>query len=193
MTTLATAQIRMDHMHVITLFHRYKPDSSPRTKEGIVRNISAALEIHAQLEEEIFYPALRSAGIDTEVVDKSVPEHDEIRRLIGELRIMEPTDASYDDTFMALMREVIHHAADEETYLLPDAERLLADRLPEIGRAMTRRRMELVKPRAGELASSFAEAASNKSMLLAGGAALAGAYIIGRALTRNGDAGQHHS
>jgi hemerythrin superfamily protein len=127
----ATNMIRMDHAHVISTFHKYKIDSSAQTKQALVNNACLSLEIHAQLEEEIFYPAMSDVGADSAVLAKSVPEHDEMRRLIGELRDMEPTDPTYDQTFMELMRDVLHHVADEETTLLPDAERLLGDRLGE--------------------------------------------------------------
>lgn len=191
MTTLATGQIRTDHMHVLTLAHRYKHDSSPRTKQGIVRNVCAALEIHAALEEEIFYPALEAAGIDTKTAVDT--EHGDIHRLVDRLKTMSPSDADYDETFMSLIRQVMHHVADEETILLTEAERRMGDRLGEIGHAMTRRRMELVKSRAGELASSFAQASANKSMLLTGGAVLAGAFLVSRALSRNGDAQRYQA
>src|SRR5688500_8793411 len=47
-----TNMIRMDHAHVLTTFHQYEADSSPRVKKGLVDNVCVALEIHAQLEEE---------------------------------------------------------------------------------------------------------------------------------------------
>jgi len=181
MKSLATGQIRFDHTHVMTLFHRYKPDTSPDTKQGLVRNACAALEIHAQLEEEIFYPALSEAGIDPEVIAKSVPEHDEMRRQIARLRSLAPTDPAYDDTFMELMRDVIHHVADEETTLLPHAERMLPrDRLADIGREMAQRRVELVRDRAGEIGASFGQMIPKGSLLLAGGALLAGTWMLAR-------------
>jgi len=62
---------------------------------------------------------------------------------------MEPTDMDYDETFMTLMRDVLHHAAEEETILLPKAERLLgSSRLTELGGEMMKRRLELAKPHA---------------------------------------------
>jgi hypothetical protein len=61
---------------------------------------------------------------------------------------------AFEDKFMDLMRLVIHHVADEETQLLPAAERLLADRLSDLGVEMTKRRIELLKPHAGELAAT---------------------------------------
>jgi hypothetical protein len=152
----ATSMIRLDHTHALTTFHRYHADLPPSRKAGLVGVLCTALEIHATLEEEIFYPAM-NAIVDNEVMRKSVPEHTEMRRLIGELRGMTPADTRYDDTVMALMRDVIHHVADEETVLLPEAERLLSrERLQELGRQMTRRRMQLAGPQAGQFARDMA-------------------------------------
>ena len=53
-----TKMIRMDHSHVLVLSHKYSADASPQQKAAIVKSVCLALEIHAQLEEEIFYPCL---------------------------------------------------------------------------------------------------------------------------------------
>nr|WP_255428201.1 hemerythrin domain-containing protein [Ramlibacter cellulosilyticus] len=174
-----TNQIRLDHTHVLTAFHQYEIGSSARLKRGLVDNVCLAIEIHAQLEEEIFYPALRAVA-DTEILRKSTPEHDEMRGLISRLRNMPVEDPAFDDTFFELMRHVMHHVADEETLLLPAAERLLPQQLTELGAQMTRRRLELAGPRAPELASSMARAMSLGSIFAAGSTALAGAYMLTR-------------
>ena len=174
----ATDLIRSDHTRVLAAFHRYKPSCSPGRKLALVNTVCIALEVHAQIEEEIFYPAIRSAH--PAVVDKSVPEHDEMRSLIATLRGMEPTSAEYDRTFMELMRTVIHHVADEETSLLADAERLLESELGELGARMMRRRIQLMMPRAGEIARNGALAMSATPLLLAGGALIAGALLFRR-------------
>lgn len=190
-----TNMIRMDHTTVMETFHQYEIASSPKTKKALVNTACLALEIHAQLEEEIFYPALRAVAADSAVLEKSVPEHMEMRRLIAQLRAMKPTDAGYDDTFMELMRDVLHHVADEETTLLPQAERLLADRLGELGAEMTKRRMQLMAPRAGEFAANAARSFPTSSMLVAAGAVLAGTYFAKRAFEGQSYGhtyGQHH-
>jgi hypothetical protein len=174
-----TNQIRLDHTHVLTAFHQYEIGSPARLKRGLVDNVCLAIEIHAQLEEEIFYPALRAVA-DSEFVRKSTPEHDEMRGLISRLRNMPVEDPAFDDAFFALMRHVMHHVADEETLLLPAAERLLPEQLADLGAQMTRRRLELAGPRAPELASSMARAMSLGSLFAAGSAALAGACMLTR-------------
>jgi hemerythrin superfamily protein len=171
-----TNMIRLDHTHVLATFHQYKTTSRPQIKRGLVNTVCLALEVHAQLEEEIFYPAVR-AVTENETIRKSVPEHDEMRRLIAQLRSMEPTDPRYDETFMELMRDVMHHVADEETVLLPEAERLLHDRLGELGLKMTKRRMELVLPRAGDIAVNMARAVPLSSVATFASVLLAGLWM----------------
>jgi len=181
----ATTMIRMDHTHVLATFHRYRSDTPAQVKQGLINVICTALEVHAQLEEEIFYPAMRAAAApDSAIVDKSLPEHEEMKRLIAKLRGMQPSDALYDDTVMELMRGVLHHVADEETTLLPDAERLLRERLEDLGLQMTKRRLELTVPRAGEIAVNTVRAIPATSMVLAAVAVVAGAYVVKRAMGR---------
>jgi hypothetical protein len=174
-----TNMIRLDHTHVLTAFHQYEIGSSPRLKKGLADNVCLAIEIHAQLEEEIFYPAMRVVA-DNEILRKSTPEHDEMRGLISRLRNMPVNDPAFDDTFFELMRHVMHHVADEETLLLPAAERLLPDQLAELGAQMTRRRLELTAPRTPELASSMARSMSGGTLVGIGSAMLAGAYLLTR-------------
>ncbi|HEX7052831.1 MAG TPA: hemerythrin domain-containing protein [Burkholderiales bacterium] len=175
-----TDMIRADHSRVLATFHRYSPDASQREKRGLVDAICLALEVHSQVEEEIFYPALQR--IDPDIVAKSLPEHGEVKRLVLALRGMSPAEAAFDATVMELMRKVIHHVADEETTLLPDAERELAAELPELGLRMAKRRLELKAPRAGEMAGAMARAMSGKGMLIGAGAALVGGALLARAL-----------
>jgi hemerythrin superfamily protein len=175
-----TNMIRMDHTHVVSAFHQFQVDTPPRVKKGLADNICLALEVHAQLEEEIFYPALREVAPD-ETLDKAKPEHDEMRSLVARLRALQPGDAAFDQTMFELMRTVLHHVADEETQLLPKAERLLASQLSEMGARMTRRRMQLIGPRSGELAGSMARSMSSGTLLAAAGAlAAAGGLLLAR-------------
>ena len=184
MTPSITTMIRMDHTHVMAAFHRYKADISPARKQALVRHACLALEVHAQLEEEIFYPALRTVMTGDEVLEKSEPEHNEMRELIQTLRTQTAGDESYDENFFALMRIVIHHVADEETRLLPAAERLLGDQLGQLGMDMTKRRLQLLKPRTGEIASTAVMAFPVGAAALAAGALAIGAMVFSQARGR---------
>jgi hypothetical protein len=104
---------------------------------------------------------------------------------MAELRGLEPTSAGFDETFLELMRTVIHHVADEETLLLPEAERLLADRLGELGTQMAKRRRQLMLPRAAEMTRNAVRAMPTKTMLVGAGALLAGTYVLRYALKKS--------
>lgn len=178
-TPSITNMIRLDHVHATALFRRFRPNTSSARKWALAQNACLALEIHAQLEEEIFYPALRESVGANPVLDKSGPEHDEMRKLIAELRRSYPGMEGFDANFLALAREVLHHVADEETVLLPLAEEFMSDRLGALGMQMTRRRVELLGPHVGELAMTTA-----KSFPLLLGGVIAGGLALATVLLR---------
>jgi hemerythrin superfamily protein len=147
-----TNMIRLDHTHAFTAFHQYSQDKSPSTKKALANTICLALEIHAQLEEATFYPALKEVIPENETLKKSLPEHNELKVLITKLRNCNPEEANFDAIFMELMRDTIHHVAEEETTLLPLAEKVLGnDRLRELGAEMTKLRLKLMKLHAREI------------------------------------------
>jgi mannose/cellobiose epimerase-like protein (N-acyl-D-glucosamine 2-epimerase family) len=178
-----TDMIRFDHSHVMVTFHQYTNDKKPSVKKALAETICTAVEIHATLEEEIFYPAIRQLDPQEPVIRKSEPEHDEMRRLIAILRVTDAADPQHDKVMLELMREIIHHVADEETVLLPEAEQMLSHaRLCELGAQMTRRRLELVTPEAGKIARNTAVGFSGSTAALVIGAA--SALFAARAMTR---------
>lgn len=188
-----TTMIRMDHSYVLSLFHRYKADTPPGRKRALVTNACLAIQVHAQLEEEIFYPALRTVITGDEVLEKSAPEHEQMRSLIADLRQLTSDNRSLgdacDDKFMELMRLVMHHVADEETRLLPVAERQLKDQLGTLSMQMTRRRIELMRPHAAEFTAStvrsFPVGAATGAALVTAGAVAIGAMLFSRGKKRN--------
>jgi hemerythrin superfamily protein len=125
-----TDMIRFDHSHVMTTYHQYTKDKRPSVKKALAETICDALEIHATLEEEIFYPVMRPRAKDQKVMEKSEPEHDEMRRVIAELRRADPATPRHDELVFELMRDVVHHVADEETVLLPEAEQTMSKDAP---------------------------------------------------------------
>jgi len=152
-----TDMIRFDHSHVMVTFHQYTRDKAPSVKKALAETICTALEIHATLEEEVFYPVMRQLDKGEPFVHKAEPEHNDMRRIISELRRTSGSDPRHDKLILELMRDVIHHVADEETTLLPQAET----------------RMELVAPKAGKLAKSHAVGFSGSTAAMVVGAASA--------------------
>jgi hemerythrin superfamily protein len=181
-TPSAPTMLKMDHTHALMTFHRYHANTTPARKRAIVDTLCTALEIHAKLEEEIFYPAMRT--VDPDLVQDSYNDHGEMKALIEEVQRLRPADRAFDTTLMQLMRVVIKHVADEETKLFPDAERVLGEeRLAELGAEMTRRRMQLVGPRAGQIAVSSVRTFPAAAAAMTGAIAIGG-YLIARAFTK---------
>lgn len=139
-----------------------------------------ALEIHAQLEEEIFYPALARVLVDNATLAKSKPEHDEMRQLISRVREFTPGSPEFDQGFFRLMGVVLHHVADEESQLLPEAERSIPEQLGALGLQMTKRRMQLLGPHAGEVAATTAQSFPVASTIFAASALTLGAVLLAR-------------
>jgi hypothetical protein len=117
--------------------------------------------------------------IDDPTLLKSTPEHDEMRSLISNLRNARPETEEFDATLRDLMREVIHHVADEETILLPKAEKILGKkRLQELGAQMTKRRVVLLRPHTGKVAMDTIRSFSQSAIPLIAGFALLGFGLL---------------
>ncbi len=185
MSPTATRMIRRDHRAVVAQFHKLEPSLSTSAREAVVRTLCNALEIHAQLEEEIFYPALRNAGIELPALERSGPEHDEMRGLIDKVRSSEHDLPAQSEALNQLMRTVLHHVAEEETVLLPAAESMLGSQLGELGARMGARRLQLARPKMGRMAADMARASPARTALMVAGTLAAGALLVGR--LRRGD------
>lgn len=137
----AIALLKKQHAEVDKLFKRFEK-AKDGDKAEIVQTACRALTVHAQLEEELFYPALREAGVENDLLDEAEVEHEGVKRLVGELETMEPGDELYDAKFTVLAEYVKHHVKEEETEMFPDAKKSDVD-LDELGDRMEVRTVEL--------------------------------------------------
>ncbi len=155
----ATEMLMQDHRRVQKLFKDFEKvdrDDDEAVRE-LVETACLELQIHSMLEEEIFYPALGRVIGPNPLLDKSVPEHAQMRAMIATLRTLPPEGAIYDDSFRMLMREVLHHVADEETIILPLAEEVLDEELGELGVQMMKRRLQLLAPHVKQITTTSAQ------------------------------------
>jgi hypothetical protein len=109
----ALALLRADHRKVAALFRKYKASDSPEEKSGLTRQICTELIVHTKLEEEIFYPACREAGIDDTALDEAQVEHDSAKVLMAGLLHNQPA-SPFHDARMAVLAEYIKHHVEEE-------------------------------------------------------------------------------
>ena len=138
----AIEMLREDHRKVKDLFEEFEKAEEDDEKGRIVHTALTALEIHATVEEEIFYPAVREQIDDDDQMDEALEEHHVAKLLIGELQEMKPGDDHFGAKFKVLAESVKHHIEEEETEMLPKAEDADLDQ-ERLGEEMTERKEEL--------------------------------------------------
>src|SRR5215475_12502217 len=129
----AIAMLKADHQRVRDLFSQYEATSNQATKKTLAQQVFTELETHAQLEENIYYPAVNE-GTDEgpDLVKDSVQEHETVHQLIQELQGMAHDTDAFDTKFQELIRNVEHHVEEEESEMFPLAEEELAEDLTEM-------------------------------------------------------------
>ena len=109
----ATHLLMEDHRKVEDLFEQFEKASGDGRKEKIARQICMELKVHAMIEEEIFYPALRGKIKDDDL-DEAYVEHDGAKLLINEIEAGGPDDSFYDAKVKVLQEQIEHHVEEEE-------------------------------------------------------------------------------
>lgn len=138
----AIALLKADHRNVEQLFEKYETARSK--KADIAKQICMELIIHTMIEEEIFYPACRKAGIASDMMDEANVEHDGAKSLIAELEVGSPDEHFYDAKVKVLSEEIKHHVKEEEKRggILTSARQAEMD-LDELGKQLAARKEEL--------------------------------------------------
>jgi hemerythrin superfamily protein len=139
----AIALLKADHAAVSQLFDQYESTHSTPKKKSLVAEICTALSVHAQIEEEIFYPAVKAALKDKLLVPEATVEHSGVKDLIAQLEGAEPDGEMYDAKVKVLSEYVKHHVKEEQTEMFPKAKSSSLD-LVELGAQLAARKEELM-------------------------------------------------
>jgi len=138
----AISLLKDDHRTVDRLFKRFEKTSDRATVERrrIVDDIIKELSVHAEIEETVFYPAVRQAVPPSEdMVLESLEEHHVVKWVLSELDGMPPDAERFEAKVTVLMENVRHHVKEEESELFPKVRRALSrGALNEMGAAMER-------------------------------------------------------
>ena len=118
MTTDATPKdglqlLTADHRKVEGLFADFEKASGATAKEKLAKKICLELKVHAQIEEEIYYPAIRGK-VEEADLDEAYVEHDSAKLLINEIEAAEPDESFYDAKVKVLSELIEHHVEEEE-------------------------------------------------------------------------------
>ncbi len=139
----AITMLREDHKKVAGLFEDYEKARSVNVKRRLVEQICLELTVHAQLEEEIFYPAFKQAAGDKELVPEAKVEHDSVKNLIAQVQGKEPDGEDFDAKVKVMGEFVKHHVKEEQNEMFPKAREAGRD-LAERGRQMAERKLQLM-------------------------------------------------
>ncbi|MFI3121645.1 MAG: hemerythrin domain-containing protein [Methylococcaceae bacterium] len=138
--------LKADHEHVSELFIEYRKADSKNKKKQLAEQICNELTVHAQIEEEIFYPAVKQALKDKELIPEARVEHATLRALISEVRGVEPDGEMFDAKIKVMQEYVKHHVKEEQNEMFPKAKATDLDMM-EIGSKMSQRKQELLAAR----------------------------------------------
>jgi len=146
----ATVMLTSDHDAVRKLFKEFEKTKDSATQGHIAQQVCMELTIHAQIEEHVFYPEVRSDAELKDMVLESLEEHKQLKTLIKAIEPLGPSDEQFEPKMKVLMEDVEHHASEEEKEMFPKVRKAWGkDRLAEVGQ-----RLQHEKTRAkGELAS----------------------------------------
>ncbi|EYC51931.1 hemerythrin [Hylemonella gracilis str. Niagara R] len=139
----AIALLRADHAEVSALFADYEKPHTNLQKKALVSRICAALNVHTQIEEELFYPAIKNALKDKLLVPEAVVEHTGIKRLIGEIEGAEPDGEMFDAKVKVLSEYVKHHVKEEQGDMFPKVRGMDID-MQKLGAQMHTRKAQLL-------------------------------------------------
>ena len=138
--------LKADHDKVKSLFREFESlkgnDDEDERKSELVDEICYELTVHSMLEEEIFYPVVRSAIDDDDMMDEADVEHAGARELISQLEVMYPGDDHFDATVTVLGEEIGHHIDKEENDMF-EAVRTAGIDLEDLGEQIAARKEEL--------------------------------------------------
>ena len=143
----AIAMLTADHKKVKRLFadfDKLKDAGSDEDKASIVDQICNELKIHTELEEEIFYPAVRKAIDDGDLMDEALVEHAGAKDLIAQLEDARPEDDLYDAKVTVLGEQIQHHVKEEEGNMFLKARKAKVD-TEALGATMLKRKITLME------------------------------------------------
>ena len=138
----AISLLREDHRRIDELFRQFEKVRGNEMKAELAGRICMELLIHARVEEEIFYPALRDVIDADDLMDEADVEHGAAAHLITEIMGMQPGDDHYSARVKVLGEYVRHHVQEEQNRMFSKARQARLD-MRLLGEQITERKKEL--------------------------------------------------
>ena len=152
----ACSLLDTDHRKVKKMFKEYeelaqsKAASATQKKRELANQICMELTIHAQIEEEIFYPGLREAIKETDLLDEAAVEHASAKELIAQIQDATEVDDMFDAKVIVLGEYVDHHIKEERNEIFVKARAARGLDLMAMREQLEARKEELMGELMGE-------------------------------------------
>ena len=140
--------LKKDHEKVSGIFEKLDAttERGVKTREELFTQLKQELDVHARIEEEIFYPLLKDAGETEELTLEAYEEHNVVKQLLAELEELPKDDETWGAKLTVLKENVEHHVEEEEGELFDGAREVLSrEQLEELGARMEAAKREQKK------------------------------------------------
>ena len=137
----ALTLLKQDHQNVEALFSRFEElarGNGTKAKFDVVQKIIEHLSVHAGIEEQVFYPAVREALADSKpMILEALEEHHAVKVMLSEIEKLSPEAERLDAKVTVLIENVRHHVKEEEGELFPQVrDAMTVQQLDELGETM---------------------------------------------------------
>ncbi len=131
--------LKNDHDKVESIFEKLEPttERAVKTREELFTQLKQELDIHAHIEEKIFYPAIKDAAATRAITLEGYEEHHVVKILLGELAAMPVDTEQWTAKLKVLKENVEHHVEEEEDEMFKSARKVLSkEEIEELGARM---------------------------------------------------------
>ena len=140
--------MKQDHKKVSGIFEKLEPttERGVKTREELFAQLKQELDIHARVEEEIFYPAIKEAKETRDITLEAFEEHAVVKQLLAELDELPKSDETWGAKLKVLKENVEHHVEEEEGEMFTSAREVLSpEQIEELGTRMEAAKKEQQK------------------------------------------------
>ncbi len=144
--------LKKDHEKVSGIFEKLEPttERATKTREELFTQLKQELDVHARIEETIFYPAIKQAAETRDITLEAIEEHNVIKQLLADLAATPVTEEEWGAKLKVLKENVEHHVEEEEGEMFKNARKVLSrEQVEELGTRMEAAKKQQQKAVAG--------------------------------------------
>jgi hemerythrin superfamily protein len=143
--------LKKDHDEVKGLFGQFEKAKDTAKQRQLAEHVCMELTIHAQIEEQSFYPEVKSLPDVADMVMESLEEHRQVKEMVAKIQLLSASDDHLEPDMKVLKEDVEHHAEEEEKEMFPKVKKGLGkERLEELGQTLVRQKETMKRRMQGE-------------------------------------------